>query len=183
MSWNSRRTLITTRCLSRPITLSAFASTLELNAVLSLGFFSFSESTLLFPVGVAALSILVLSGQLVWRLHVGAQKSRTRAEQSDLASPECPGTTCTEDGHEFVAAKHVGQHGERTIFAYNLVRAAASVALLGVSIYSAIDALGRPRTLEGQAVKLIIHIGTCVAYVSEPRICMLHALAAVNTDY
>ena len=150
--------------------LSAHTLTLALlTYVLSLSSYSFAESTLLYPVGAAALSVLVLSGQLVWRLRSRTRKHYTKLAQSDqptTTSPPAEAQHETEDAS--AAANHVGQHGERTIFAFNLARAVTAVALLGLSIYSAIDALGRPRTLNDRDFELVFHVGTCVAYVSSP---------------
>ncbi|EPT00314.1 hypothetical protein FOMPIDRAFT_1023884 [Fomitopsis schrenkii] len=124
----------------------------------------FAESTLLYPVGVAALSVLVLSGQLVWRLRSRTRKHYVHLPQADHAPTEAPaGAQNESEDAPVVAANHV----ERAIVAFNLVRAAATVALLGISIYSAIDALGRPTTttLEGRSVELAFHVGTCIAYL------------------
>lgn len=151
--------------------LSAYTSTLTLlTYALSLSVYSFAESTLLYPVGAAALSVIVLSGQLVWRLRSRTRKHYTKLAQSDhAATTPLAAEVQNETEDASAAAKHVGQHGERTIFAFNLARAVTAVALLGLSIYSAIDALGRPRTLTGRDFELVFHVGTCVAYVSARR--------------
>lgn len=128
-------------------------------------FTSFAESTLLYPVGVAALSVLVLSAQLLWRLRSRTRKHSLAQPNGALTSTEAPTGAHIETEDASAAAIHPRQNGERTICAFNLVRAVSTVALLGMSIYSAVDAISTT-TVESLDVNLAFHVGTCIAYVS-----------------
>ena len=143
--------------------------------VLILNFRSFAESTPLYPVGAAALSVLVLSGQLVWRLRARTREHYMKLAQSDDLTTVTPtdGPNETEDAS--ATTKHVGQDVERAIFAFNLVRAATTVALLGMSIFSVVAALGRTKTLTEKEFELVFYVGTCVAYVSPLKSLSLRA--------
>ncbi|KAI0725238.1 hypothetical protein C8Q72DRAFT_853404 [Fomitopsis betulina] len=124
----------------------------------------FAESTLLYPVGVAALSVLVLSAQLLWRLRSRTRKHSLAQPNGALTSTEAPTGAHIETEDASAAAIHPRQNGERTICAFNLVRAVSTVALLGMSIYSAVDAISTT-TVESLDVNLAFHVGTCIAYL------------------
>ena len=127
---------------------------------------SFADSTLLYPVGVSALSALVLLVQTV--LHVRAQKRR----YAKLAHSGPPSLTISanetrnEDPSQSALARHVKEHGGAAIFAFNAVRAASTLALLGLSIYSAITFLSRHTDAGVQNLEAASYAALCIAYVS-----------------
>ncbi|KZT67088.1 P-loop containing nucleoside triphosphate hydrolase protein [Daedalea quercina L-15889] len=114
----------------------------------------FVESTLFYPVGVAALSGLVLLVQLAF--HVCARKRRAYAK---LAQSPAPNGLSIEAGS--ASAKHVKEHSGTAILAFNAIRAASALALLGMSIYSAVQSLGH----SSQDRELVFHLGTCATYL------------------
>ena len=129
------------------------------NSVSTYYIYSFAGSTLFYPTGVAALSILVLLVQLA--LHVRAQKRGTYAK---LAQSK-PSPTTSESLAEGVDT-HVKEHDSAAILALNAVRAVAALALLGTSIYSVAQYLSNSEA--GQASELVSHLAACATYVS-PR--------------
>lgn len=128
--------------------------------------YSFLASTLLYPLAVSALSILVLLVQTV--LHVRAQKRRD-AKLAHSGSPP-PAVSADEAQSESATssafARHVEAHGGTAIFAFNAVRAASSLALLGLSIYSAIAFLSQHARAGVQDLESITHAALCITYVS-----------------
>lgn len=127
---------------------------------------SFADSTLLYPVGVSALSALVLLVQIV--LHVRARKR----QYTKLARSGSPPLTISaeEDRNESTSqsalVRHVKEHGGTAIFAFNAVRAASTLALLGLSIYSAITFLSRHTDAGIQNLEAASYAALCIAYVS-----------------
>ncbi|KAH9829684.1 uncharacterized protein C8Q71DRAFT_887948 [Rhodofomes roseus] len=124
----------------------------------------FADSTLLYPVGVAALSVLVLLVQLAFHLRTQRNAYTKPAESgpSPLAEPlHAP----EESENASALAKHVKEHGGAVIIAFNLVRSGSTLALLGMSMYSATKALGHTATLEPQNSQIVIHVGTCITYL------------------
>ncbi|KZT67108.1 multidrug resistance-associated ABC transporter [Daedalea quercina L-15889] len=115
----------------------------------------FAESTLFYPAGVAALSGLVLLVQLAF--HVRAQKRGAYAKLAQ--SGPAPNALSSEAGS--ASAKHVKEHSGTAILAFNAIRAASALALLGMSIYSAVQSLGHP----GEGRELVLHLGTCATYL------------------
>ncbi|KAH9907116.1 ABC transporter type 1, transmembrane domain-containing protein [Fomitopsis serialis] len=127
------------------------------------GEIDFAESTLLYPAGVAALSILVFLVQLA--LHVRTQKAYAKLAQSEPSPISEPLHAPEESENASASVKYVKEHGGVVLVAFNGLRAASTLGLLGMSIYSATESLGHSETWEPQSFEIIFHVGTFVTYV------------------
>ncbi|KAH9922615.1 uncharacterized protein B0H18DRAFT_1120791 [Fomitopsis serialis] len=107
----------------------------------------FADSTLLYPAGVAALSILVFLVQLA--LHVRTQKKAyAKLAQSEPSPISEPLHAPEESENASALVKYVKEHGGVVLVAFNRDRAL---------VHSA--------TLEPQSLEIVFHVGTCVTYV------------------
>ncbi|TFY68446.1 hypothetical protein EVJ58_g1015 [Rhodofomes roseus] len=136
----------------------------------------FADSTLLYPVGVAALSVLVLLLQLAFHLRT-QRKAYTKLAQSEPSPLAEPLHAPEESENASALTKHVKEHGGAVTIAFNLIRSGSTLALLGMSIYSAIKALGHTATLEPQNSEIVVHVGTCITYVYASALSIASVLA------
>lgn len=131
---------------------------------------SFADSTLLYPVGVSALSVLALLVQSILHLRAQGQKN---AQSARLGSPQAVplDETRSEGASPSAFARHVKEHGGTVIFAYNAIRAASTLALLGLYIYSALTISSHHTNADAdaQGFETAFRVATCVAYVSAMR--------------
>ena len=126
---------------------------------------SFADTVLLYPAGVSALSILVLLVQI--GLHIRTQKRRF----AKLAHSDSPATVAVDQTQSVGAsrsalARHVKEHGGAAIFAFNAVRTASTLALLGLSIYSAVTFLSHHTIADVHSAEAVSYAAVCIAYVS-----------------
>lgn len=126
---------------------------------------SFADSTLLYPVGVSALSALVLLVQSI--LHRRAQKQKyAKLVHSGPPRPVPSDESHSEDARPSALARHVKEHGGTVIFAFNAARAASTLALLGLYIYTALTFSSHRTNTDGQGFEAASYATIGVAFVS-----------------
>ncbi|KAH9840299.1 uncharacterized protein C8Q71DRAFT_703286 [Rhodofomes roseus] len=109
--------------------------------------------------------VLVLLVQLTLHIHT----QRTRKTYTKLAQSEPPPISealqAPESENVTTLAQHIKKHGGASIIVFNLVRSASTLALLCMSVYSAIKVPDHSTTPGPRSFEIVFHVSTCITYL------------------
>ena len=130
--------------------------------------------TLVFPGYAAGASLLVLFGQLLLQsegakwLYEKLTRSRDDLDEDEdvVEEVEAEDTGTLEQEHSYVVTRYTARYGGVVIFAFRVFRLLCTLALLSLSIVTAVLAARSKNASLATAV--VPHVVLCLTYVSSP---------------
>lgn len=137
---------------------------------------SFASSTLLYPIGIAILSLLILVVQTVLCFRVQRRTAYTKLAQTEC-SPDPP------YGESRIASPAEptkrAQPSDILVFVLNVVRVASALALSAISLFSESR---MPADVDTWNLKMVSYVGSCFIYVRWTRLTIVASMLIVSSS-